>query len=438
MSKGTGMYEDLIAFADAERALPLTLLDKPISPEWAGLSGDELVTRAPRLSAFSTPLFGLDAAAMSANIGAMAAWTAEHSLSLAPHGKTTMSPALWLVQLQAGAWAITVANEAQVRVARAAGVPRVILANMLLRPEGVRWVADELARDPGFEFFCWVDSVEAVRQMDRALGNSARRPIPVLLELGHDGSRTGLRDDADAAAIVDAIASAPGLDLVGVAGYEGVIAHDTTPTSLALVDRFLDRMAAMLRDLRGRLPEHEAILSGGGSTFFDRVAERFEPIARDDTLATRVVIRSGAYIVHDDGFYRASTPAVRGAGPELRAAMFAWARVLSIPEPGVAYLDAGRRDLPFDEGWPEPQLAYFDAAGGDTRVVELTGHRVTGMNDQHTHVRWDGDSPLAVGARVRLGLSHPCTAFDKWAVIPVFETASGAEPRLVDVVRTHF
>jgi len=35
---------------------------------------------------------------------------------------------------------------------------------------------------------------------------------------------------------------------------------------------------------------------------------------------------------------------------------------------------------------------------------------------------------------VCLGISHPCTAFDKWQLIPVVDE----EYRIVDVVRTFF
>ena len=99
--------------------------------------------------------------------------------------------------------------------------------------------------------------------------------------------------------------------------------------------------------------------------------------------------------------------------------MHAWARVVSRPEPGLALLDAGKRDVPFDEGLPEPQLAA-DALGAPTRP--LAGE-ITAVNDQHAFLRLDPADPLRVGEVVRLGLSHPCTAFDKWRWIPVTDGA---------------
>src|SRR5262245_32799435 len=54
--------------------------------------------------------------------------------SLAPHGKTTMSPQLFAQQLAGGAWGITLATLQQVLVARRFGVPRIVLANQLVGP----------------------------------------------------------------------------------------------------------------------------------------------------------------------------------------------------------------------------------------------------------------------------------------------------------------
>jgi D-serine deaminase-like pyridoxal phosphate-dependent protein len=150
------------------------------------------------------------------------------------------------------------------------------------------------------------------------------------------------------------------------------------------------------------------------------------------------VLRSGAYIVHDDGYYRTATPSTRGAGPKFEPAMNVWARVISMPEPGLAYLDAGKRDVPYDEGLPEVQLLRRVASDGTVMSLPLVDHELFATNDQHSFVRVPADSPLKVGDLVRLGLSHPCTAFDKWSLIPMLDNASATTPIVVDFVRTYF
>jgi D-serine deaminase-like pyridoxal phosphate-dependent protein len=228
--------------------------------------------------------------------------------------------------------------------------------------------------------------------------------------------------------VAAAVVASPSLALGGVAGYEGALAHDASPAGLDAVRRYLHDLAELHAGLTYEVDE--AVVTAGGSAYFDDVADILGPLARP---GVRVLLRSGAYVIHDDGFYRGISPFSRHDGPPLASAMHAWARVVSRPEPGLALLDAGKRDVPFDEGLPEPQLAA-DALGTPPRP--LAG-RVTAVNDQHAFLRVDPGTVLPVGHVVRLGLSHPCTAFDKWREIPV---VAGPEPDpvVVDLIRTFF
>ncbi|TKA08640.1 alanine racemase [Actinacidiphila oryziradicis] len=383
-----------------------------------GLTAAEFLAGNPHLDELGTPLLTLDAAALDHNLRTMAAWCAAAGVGLAPHGKTTMAPALWQRQLEAGAEAITLANLSQVRVARAFGVRRIHVANALLDPAGLRWIAGELDADPGLSLTSWADSVRTVELMSAALATApGSRPLDVCVELGSPGGRTGARTPDEALATARAVHAAPRLRLAGVSGYEGALAHDTAPESIAAVERYL-RVLVVLHD---RLREEglltgEAVLTAGGSAYFDTVVRVLAPAA---TGGTRVLLRSGAYLVHDDGFYRSVSP-LAGAATPFRSAMHGWARVVSRPEPALALLDCGKRDFPYDEGLPQPQ--------------SVPG-RITALNDQHAFLR---DADAAVGDVVRLGLSHPCTAFDKWTLIPVLDDADADRPNVVDLVRTFF
>ncbi|WP_067449978.1 amino acid deaminase [Actinomadura macra] len=382
-------------------------------------------TRIP-LDDFGTPLLTLDAGALDHNVRAMARWADAAGVALCPHGKTTMAPQLWRRQLDAGAWGITLANLPQVRVARAFGVRRVQLANALVDPAGLAWLAARLEDDPDFAFVSWVDSAHTVELMDDALRAArAQRPVDVCVELGGPHGRTGVRDDGAAREVADAVRKAPTLRLAGVAGYEGALAHDASDQGRASVDAYLHRVANLFGGL-----EYETdapIVTAGGSSFFDQVAEVLGGLGE---LGVQVVLRSGAYIIHDDGFYREISPFSRGTGDApLRSAMHGWARVVSRPEPTLALLDTGKRDLPFDEGMPVPQFVRGKGTG------PIENARVTALNDQHTFL---ADSSVEVGDVVRLGLSHPCTALDKWTLIPVLDDADAERPEVVDLIRTWF
>jgi D-serine deaminase-like pyridoxal phosphate-dependent protein len=220
----------------------------------------------------------LDRRAINENLETVGRWCSETGLSHAPLGKTTMSPALWREQLLAGCWAVSIANEPQLRVERGVGVPRVIVANLFLRPGGLTWLAAEMAADPGFEFLCWVDSVEAVEVIQAALAEAAAsRPVTVLVELGHARARTGARGIEAALWVTGAVAAAPMFALAGVTWYEGSVAHGTDENSIAEVDGSLRQLVELRRRLLDRYEVPEPVLSAGGSAYFDRVAAVLGP-----------------------------------------------------------------------------------------------------------------------------------------------------------------
>lgn len=431
-------------------ARPLSARDKSFPPSAHGGTLAGFLETAPTRSAFATPLLTLDAAAMAHNVALMADWAQDAGVRLAPHGKTTMAPALWRQLLDdrprgAGSWGLTLATAWQAQVARANGVPRILIANEVVDPIGLRWIAGELAAHPDAEILSWADGVDVVRAMEAGLeGIEVARPLPVLVELGGAGGRTGARDRAAARAVAEAVVASPVLVLAGVGGYEGALAHDADASSIARVDAYLTDLAALHRELAdaglyddggsGSRP----VVTAGGSAYFDRVGAVLPPLCPD----AEVVVRSGAFHIHDDGFYAGISPMGRTIGDvPFRSAMHVWARVLSRPEPGLALLDCGRRDASFDEGLP---VAQRIAGRADDDAV-LSGSHVSALNDQHMFLRLSEDAVasgaaerLRVGDVVRFGLSHPCTALDKWRLIPVVADVDAADPAVVDAVETIF
>jgi D-serine deaminase-like pyridoxal phosphate-dependent protein len=65
---------------------------------------------------------------------------------------------------------------------------------------------------------------------------------------------------------------------------------------------------------------------------------------------------------------------------------------------------------------------------------DASGMTVSGLNDQHAFVRVPEGIDARVGDWIAFGISHPCTAFDKWHLLPVVD----ADHHVVDVVRTYF
>ncbi|CAL9418121.1 hypothetical protein SUDANB121_01813 [Nocardiopsis dassonvillei] len=374
---------------------------------------------------FTWPLLVLRESALARNTAALAGFTRRHGLLFAPHGKTSMAPALLDRQLAAGAWGITVATANQALAVRRFGVRRILLANELLEPGVIRWAAEEGAADPGFEFLFYVDSPEGVAALAEGLaGAPGDRPPGVLIERGVPGGRTGVRTRAEVLELARAVGAVPGAGVSGVAGYEG-------PLSDA------DGVRGFLRDLRGDADalleagffpgRAQPIVTVGGSAWFDLVAEEL-----GGTVEAVPILRSGAYITHDDGLYRRLTPYNRlpEGGDALTGALEVWARILSAPEEGLAIAGMGRRDAGYDQDLPIPRLLRR----ADGTAVPAAGVEVRKFDDQHAYL----DVPPQLGVRpgdlMSFGISHPCTTFDRWRSIPVVDDAD----RVVDVVATYF
>jgi D-serine deaminase-like pyridoxal phosphate-dependent protein len=402
---------------------------------WNALGGQPLSSNGDLLF----PVLLLKERALQHNIDLMARYCRNKGVSLAPHAKTPMSPQIVQRQLEAGAWGITAATLQQVRVFRAFGVPRIILANQLLEKTALEWVAAELSRDPGFDFLFLVDSPEGVTIADRALaGAGPARPLQVLLELGAPGSRSGIRDRTTAHAVARAVWESPYLELAGVEGYEGAIHGETLEDTIALVDRFLVNVRETTANLaRAALFDgrEEIVVSVGGSLMFDRVVAQLAG-SWDLDIPVRTVLRSGSYVTHDfDVYERLSPLAGRGsvdAPPEdrFRVALEFWAMVLSRPEPGLAIAGFGKRDAPYDNRLP---VLFAVRRAGHTQPVagEI---EVTALNDQHAFLRLDSGNDLAVGDLVGLNVAHPCTSFDKWRLVPLVDD----EYRVTGAIRTFF
>lgn len=359
---------------------------------------------------------------------------------IAPHGKTTMSPQLFQRQLADGAWAITLATIGQLQIARRFGVKRIVLANQLVGRQAISFVIGELVRDPSFEFYTLADSNEGVtRIVAEAKRAGLKRPVNLLLEGGLMGSRTGCRTREQAMAVAHAIRdNAPWVALRGVEGFEGLVQGSMEDREKA-VTAFMDFLVSIASDCAKEklFAPGPVILSAGGSAFYDIVAKKLGEAGIGETL---LLLRSGCYLTQDSASYRnffarlQNRSAVAGTvSGGLQAALEVWTYVQSRPESGRLILTAGRRDLGSDADMPIP--LYWARPNGEGTVKPLAeGHKVVELNDQHAHVTVPADSPLQVGDMVALGISHPCTTFDKWQLMYLVDGAYN----ITGAVRTFF
>lgn len=360
-----------------------------------------------------------------------------YGLNLAPHGKTTMAPSLFRRQLDAGAWGITVATAHQAQVAAAHGVRRILIANQVVGRGNLAILAG-LSGDTETTIFCLVDSVAGVEQLAAAMREHGTA-IDVLLELAptpdQGGYRTGVRDAAQQAAVLAAIAAAgPYVRLAGIELYEGVLTDESE------IRTFLRRAVQTVTDIAqaGGFARKPAILSGAGSAWYDIVAEEFARAPSDPPV--EIVLRPGCYLSHDAGLYRtaqdrilASNPVAARMREGLLPALQIWACVQSRPDPKRAVVAMGKRDVAFDAGLPMPRL-HFRPGRDTTPVPAPATWTIDGLMDQHAYMSVAEDDDVQVGDLLGFDVSHPCLTFDKWRQLLVVDDAY----RGIDVVKTFF
>ncbi len=384
-------------------------------------SGVDLFTAAP------LPQAALVLGPLQRNIERFQAYCDDHRVQLAPHVKTTMCRGVFERQLAAGAWGATVATVAQAQNVAGWGAQRMLIANQLTDPGSLAWFVGQ----DGPEVCCWVDSLAGVDLLEAAhaaAGSSI--PARVLIEIGHRAGRTGCRRMEEALALAERVAGSERVELHGISGFEGTVsAVDAAATRLA-VDEFLESMRSVTETVAasGGFDRADPIVTAGGSAYFDRVIEVLGPLS---DIGALVVLRSGCYVTHDCGIYDEISPLGSHGSAILEPALEVWAAVLSTPEPGLAIVGLGKRDVSFDAGMPVPVAVR--RSGGRLETLVPSELRITALNDQHAYVA-DPDGRLAVGDAIAVGISHPCTTFDKWREIALVDD----ERQILDILTTSF
>ncbi|MGQ4880729.1 amino acid deaminase [Billgrantia sp. LNSP4103-1] len=370
------------------------------------------------LADVSLPAAVVHEPALAHNLAWMQRFCDDHGARLAPHGKTTLCPSLFHRQLAAGAWGITLATAPQCRAAFAHGIHRLLMANQLVGEANMAIVAGLI--EAGADFYCMVDSAGNVDQLARYFKSCGLR-LKVLIELGVPGGRCGCRDTDEVMALAERIDSEQALVLSGLAGYEGVVPGDDPERAVrGYAWQLVEAAQALERDALIESPE--PLITASGSAWYDLVAGVFREARLGPQF--RPVLRPGCYVVHDHGIYRQAQRGVLERRPDLerglKPALEVFAQVISLPEPALAIVGMGKRDIGHDQ-LPEPLRRYRE--GDDkARVLSVEGWQVTKLMDQHAFLRLpeQEEEPgtrhgrVKVGDIVAFGTSHPCLTFDKW------------------------
>ncbi|KFC82643.1 amino acid deaminase [Buttiauxella agrestis] len=352
--------------------------------------------------------------ALENNIQWMQRYADTRGVSLAPHGKTTMTPWIFQQQQQAGAWAIGVGSAWQASIAMVSGIKRVLMVNQLVGKANMQLVSQLKTHYPDADYLCCVDSIENAKALS-AFFAAQNQQLDILLELGVPGGRCGCRTAEQALALAEEISALPALRLRGLELYEGVL-HGENPQPK--VEALLREAAALACKL-----EHyvygEFILTGAGSVWYDVVCNVW--LEAKKPANCRVVIRPGCYITHDAGIYQQAQDELMARdrvacdlGGDLASALELVAMVQSVPESGRAIVNFGKRDSAFDAGLPQP-IAHYRAGKALENAADTI--ETTGIMDQHAMLKLKPGADVQVGDILVFSTSHPCLTFDKWKAL---------------------
>lgn len=396
------------------KGLPLSAIGKTVR---------EFLNTKPNLfgSDFQFPIMVLKDEALKHNIRRMADFCKEHKVDLVPHVKTPMSPQIAKMQLDAGAWGITVANFNQANIFLKFGFNRIIIGNEVLEPTAIKKIA-ELNYSNQAEIFFYIDSISALKFVMQAINDLPNAKINLLLEIGFPNSRAGIRNLKDIDELLARIKDEPKIVVHGVSGFEGAVPDGDREKGEAEVRKFLKLIVEAAKVVAPITP-NKVIISAGGSSYFDYVVDEFSKFEGD----CHIILRSGGYVSHDHVHYENLYPFMK-AETENRfmPALEIWSRVLSLPEPGFGILNFGKRDAGNDLDNPIPIKTY-------TGKIERMQAEIEKLNDQHAFLRFK-EGNLEVAQLIGCGISHPCTNFDKWRLIPLVDSNYD----VVDLIHTYF
>jgi len=367
---------------------------------------------------FQFPIMVLKEAAIKNNIAQMMSFCNSVNAQLAPHVKTTMSPQLAQMQVAAGATALTVANFWQGSIFLKHGFKNLIIANEVLDPTAIAEIA-KINKQKQAEIIFYVDSILALEIIQKFTPLEGEQNL--FIEIGAENGRGGVRELSLVEQLAQRIKADQRLNLIGVTGFEGAVPDAARGRrGERKISKFCQKIVAAAELAYPYKSDQPFVISAGGSAYFDIVARELNKFEKP----RRLLLRSGGYITHDHKYYEEIYP-FASTNRSFQPAIEVWGQVISKPERDFGVLNLGKRDIGNDLHNPIPIKSYDGQVKSFSAVIEK-------LNDQHGYLR--GKQEFSLAQLIGLGISHPCTTFDKWGLIPLVND----DYDLVDCLQTFF
>jgi D-serine deaminase-like pyridoxal phosphate-dependent protein len=322
-----------------------------------------------RVDELDTPSLLMDLDKVERNLATMAKLYAGSSVRLRPHAKTHKVPILALRQLALGAIGICCAKLGEAEVLAAGGVSELLITTEIVGATKIRRLI-AVARQVNVTTV--VDDIGASEQLSLAATEAGLR-LRCLVDLNVGQNRCGVEPGEPALALAEKVARLPGLQLVGLQGYEGHLQHIVDVGERKVANGRAMQLLSDTADLllsKG-LPIEIVSTAGTGTGQF---AAQWPRVTE---------LQPGSYVVMDSDYGRVQ-------GLPFENALTVLTSVVS-KRTNEAIVDAGIKSLSTDAGPAKP--ANLDA----TYVPQ---------GDEHGKLTFANGNPLSHGDKVELIPSH--------------------------------
>lgn len=314
-----------------------------------------------------TPALVLDLEVLKQNIDKVHSFFQGQTAKLRPHVESHRCPAIAHQQLAAGGTVggISVTTVGEAEVFAQAGISDIAIANEVVTSQKIDRLCALAHQSKITVAADNTDNVKALSEAAQAAGVT----LSVVVDIHTGLERCGVEPGQPAVDLARTVARSRGLHFAGLMAYEGAIIA-ATPDELATQSKKWIQPVLDTRQMVESAGLDVEVVSVGGTHNYEIAA----------TMSGVTEVPAGSYALMDSR-YSATRPGLRPAAKVM-------ATVTSLPEPGRAILDTGKKATGDDLGFPT--------------LDDLPNVNVFSLSAEHGNLTWEeGNDPnLSVGEKV--------------------------------------
>ncbi|ARK12701.2 D-TA family PLP-dependent enzyme [Fibrella sp. ES10-3-2-2] len=273
---------------------------------------------------------------------------------LRPHVKTHKMAAVTQLMLEAGIYQFKCATIAEAEMLAQAGAADVLLAYPVVGPKMVR-LFTLTTTYPATRFACLIDNLATARQLANTVGAA---PLSVYIDLNVGMGRTGI-SPTDAVQLAAACVDFPGINVVGLHGYDGHIRDTDVATRTTHADAGYAQALAARQAIEQAQQKPLTLIMGGTPTSTIHANRNGE----------RVQTSPGTFVFWDAGY----AELLPDLPYDIAAVLLT--RVISVIDDTTLTLDLGHKSVAAEN--PQPRALFFDHPDG----------QLTGQSEEHLVVK---------------------------------------------------